>query len=195
MRKFNFRESQTLDFQFWDKYGAVSYTEILYMIQSNRVENASNASMPLYTTQSIFVYRGTQVYNLHIVQCVGSISTSVALAQQQDQRISNISASAATVHQQQQCISSNIASAATLHQQQHCISNNNASQYQLHALEGISAHIHHSIQVILAYKHRHCQTPPDKHQTPPDTTRHAPDTTRHARDVRQWLCESVKHWK
>ena len=69
MRKFNFRESQTLDFQFWDKYGAVSYTEILYMIQSNRVENASNASMPLYTTQSIFVYRGTQVYNLHIVQC------------------------------------------------------------------------------------------------------------------------------
>ena len=67
MRKFNFRESQTLDFQFWDKYGAVSYTEILYMIQSNRVENASNASMPLYTTQSIFVYRGTQVYNLHIV--------------------------------------------------------------------------------------------------------------------------------
>ena len=68
MRKFNFRESQTLDFQFWDKYGAVSYTEILYMIQSNRVENASNASMPLYTTQSIFVYRGTQVYNLHIVQ-------------------------------------------------------------------------------------------------------------------------------
>ena len=50
MRKFNFRESQTLDFQFWDKYGAVSYTEILYMIQSNRVENASNASMPLYTT-------------------------------------------------------------------------------------------------------------------------------------------------
>ena len=53
---------------------------------------------------------------------------------------------------------------------------------------GISAHIHRSIQVILAYKHRHCQTPPD-------TTRHAPDTTRHARDVRQWLCESVKHWK
>ena len=67
MRKFNFRESQTLDFQFWDKYGAVSYTEILYMIQSYRVENASNASMPLYTTQGIFVYRGTELDKQHIV--------------------------------------------------------------------------------------------------------------------------------
>ena len=67
MRKFDFRESQTLDFQFWDKYGAVSYTEILYMIQSYRIEIASNASMPLYTTQGIFVYRGTQLDKQHIV--------------------------------------------------------------------------------------------------------------------------------
>ena len=43
---------------------------------------------------------------------------------------------------------------------------------------GISAHIHRSIQVILAYKHRHCQTPPDTtrhHQTPPDMLQTPPD--------------------
>ena len=40
----------------------------LYMIQSYRVENASNASMPLYTTQGIFVYRGTELDKQHIVQ-------------------------------------------------------------------------------------------------------------------------------
>ena len=38
------------------------------MIQSYRVEIASNASMPLYTTQGIFVYRGTQLDKQHIVQ-------------------------------------------------------------------------------------------------------------------------------
>ena len=76
MRKINFRESQTLDFQLWAKYGAVSYTEILFMIQSYRVENASNASMPLYTTQSIFVYRDKQ----HIVHWdKGSCAPDVAL--------------------------------------------------------------------------------------------------------------------
>ena len=64
MRKFNFRESQTLDFQFWDKYGAVSYTEILYMIQSNRVENASNASL-----YDIFAHSSTLIDNVCIVQC------------------------------------------------------------------------------------------------------------------------------
>ena len=62
--------------------------------------------------------------------------------------------------QQQQCISSISASAATVH------------QHQLHKLEGISACIHQSIQVILANIHWH-------QETPPDTTRHASDTTRH----------------
>ena len=37
------------------------------MIQSYRVENASNSSMPLYTTQGIFVYRDTQLDKQHIV--------------------------------------------------------------------------------------------------------------------------------
>ena len=59
-----------------------------------------------------------------------------------DQRISASTASAATVHQQKHCIISISASAASSHQ-----------QHQLHALEGISAHIHQSIQVISAYIH------------------------------------------
>ena len=84
-----------------------------------------------------------------------SISASAASSHQQHQHISSISASAASAHQQQHCISSISASAASAFQ-----------QHQLHALEGISAHIHQSIQVISAL-------------TPPDTTRYASDTTRH----------------
>ena len=45
MKKFNLCESQTLNFQFWAECGTVLSTEILYMIQSNCVENASNASV------------------------------------------------------------------------------------------------------------------------------------------------------
>ena len=123
---------------------------------------------------------------------------SSASVHQQNQWISSNSTLAATVHQQHQHFNSNSA-AATLHQQPQNISASAASafqQHQLNALEGISAHIHQSIQVISAYKHWHHQTPPDMHQTPPDTTRHAPDTTRHYQTydrqclIRwQWSCD------
>ena len=44
------------------------------MIQSYRVEDASNASVPLYTTQGIFVYRGTVMDKQHIVHwCTGTL--------------------------------------------------------------------------------------------------------------------------
>ena len=106
-------------------------------------------------------------------QCIGSsISPSAASAHQQHQHLSSISTSAAPVHQQQhciiesvasahqqqQCISSNSASAASAHQHQQCISSINPSaatvhQHQLHELEGISARIDQSIQVIPANIH------------------------------------------
>ena len=63
----NISESQTLNFQFYAKSASVSYTDILYIIQSNRVENAPNASMPLHSV--IFTHWANLLYNVRIVQC------------------------------------------------------------------------------------------------------------------------------
>ena len=41
----------------------------LYMIQSNRFENASDASMPLYTILVIFGHSSILVDNQHIMDC------------------------------------------------------------------------------------------------------------------------------
>ena len=69
LKKFNFRESQTLNFQFHAKYASVSYTQICIWYRAILLEDASNASMPLCTILVIFAYPAILLYNVRIVLC------------------------------------------------------------------------------------------------------------------------------